>query len=449
VRPGLRLYSLAAYLLAPVYCGALAWRGFRERGYWRGFGERLGYGPVIAGAAGAESGLAAERGPAASAAAAGARSLWLHAASVGEVQAAAGLVRALDERCPGAPLVITTMTPAGAARAKALLAALRAGGEADVRFLPLDLPGAVHRFFDRVAPRLGIIMETELWPNLFRECRRRRVPLVLASARLSERSARRYDRMRRVFEPTLAACALIAAQSEADAKRFLRLGAPPAAVRAVGNIKFDLEVPAAAAERGRLLRERYAGGRPMWVAGSTHDGEEQAALAAHALVRRAHPEALLVLAPRHPPRFREVGAMLERRQVAFARRSAQLSPAIEVLLLDTLGELLDLYAAADVVFVGGSLVPVGGHNLLEPAALGRPILTGPHHFNSPQIARLLRERNAVEVVHDARELGERVSELIAQPSARTMMGARARAVVEENRGALDRLVALIAPLLER
>jgi 3-deoxy-D-manno-octulosonic-acid transferase len=421
-----RLYSLAAYLLSPAYVAALLWRGLKERGYWRGLGERLGLGPTI--------------GPGA---------LWLHAASVGEVQAAAALVRALRRKAIGRPLVITTSTPAGAARARALFGAERDGG-VDVRFAPLDLPGAVGRFLNRVRPCIGVVMETEVWPNLFLECRRRRVPLALASARLSERSARRYGLLRGLMAQALCGCEVIAAQSESDAARYLALGAPPACTHVVGNIKFDLEVPAETIERGRALRARF-GNRPVWVAGSTHAGEEQAALDAHALVRRAHPNALLVLAPRHPPRCDEVAARLAERGVAFARRSRDetCDAATQVLLLDTLGELLDFDAAADVAFVGGSLVPVGGHNLLEPAALARPVLTGPYYFNAAGIARLLIDQGAAQVVRDARELGERVAELLADPRGRETMGARARAIVEENRGALARLLALIEPLLAR
>ncbi|HEY2591819.1 MAG TPA: lipid IV(A) 3-deoxy-D-manno-octulosonic acid transferase [Steroidobacteraceae bacterium] len=444
MRPLPSLYPFAARLLAPLYLGALAWRGFKERGYWHGFGERLGFGPAVG------------SGPAR-----GGGSLWLHAASVGEVQAGAGLARALARQVPGAALVVTTTTPAGAARARALLGA---GTEtrADVRFVPIDVPGAVRRFLDRAAPRIGIVMETELWPSLFRECRRRRVPLALASARLSERSARHYGRMSSLIEPALAGCALIAAQSEADAERFRRLGAPAAAVRVVGNIKFDFEVPPETTERGRRLRERYARGRPVWVAGSTHQGEEQAALEAHGEVRRMHPEALLVLAPRHPPRFAEVAALLEQRGIEFERRSqggdaagvdgaledaASARGAAQVLLLDTLGELLDFYAAADVVFVGGSLVPIGGHNLLEPASLARPILTGPSEFNAPEIARLLAARGAVRIVRNASDLGASVSELLANAPEREALGARSRTVIEEHRGALAQLLALLEPLV--
>ncbi len=436
-----RLYSLAAYALAPAYCAALLWRGLRERGYWQRFGERLGLGPGLGPGPSPEPGhILIDRGEP------DRGSLWVHAASAGEVQAAAPLVLALRRRVPDARLVLTTSTPAGAARARALLTRERV----DVRYVPLDLPGCVRRFLRRVQPRLALILETELWPNLYHECGRRGVPLVLASARISERSTRRYGMLRGVFGRALAQCALIAAQTEADAGRFRTLGAKPLATRVVGNIKFDFELPGGTLARGRALRERHASGRPVWVAGSTHHGEEQAALEAHEIARKAHAGVLLVIAPRHPPRFAEVGAWLEARGVRLARRSRDetCNAETEVLLLDTLGELLDFYAAADVVFVGGSLVPVGGHNLLEPAALGRAILTGPHQSSAGDIARLLAERGALQIVHDARELGESVARLLASAEARARMGGRASAVVDENRGALERLLSLIDPLLE-
>ena len=417
-----RLYSAIAYLLAPLYCAVLLLRGFRERGYWQRFGERLGLGPALR-----------------------AESLWVHAASLGEVQAAAALVRHLRQQAPEAQVVLTTATAAGAARARELLGASRV----EVRYAPLDLPGAVRRFFDRVRPRLALVMETEVWPNLYGECGRRGVPLVLASARMSERSARRYGMLRGVFAAALAQASLIAAQSATDAERFVRLGAAPERTRVVGNIKFDFAPPQGTVARGRALRARYGGARPLWVAGSTHHGEERMVLAAHEHVRRNAGAALLVLAPRHSPRFADVAALLGEAGAPFVRRSREESceSGTQVVLLDTLGELIDFYAAADVVFVGGSLVPVGGHNLLEPAALARAIVTGPHQFNGPETARLLLERGAISIVRDPQELGAKVAQLLASPEARREMGSRAQRAVDENRGALGRLAALIAPLI--
>jgi 3-deoxy-D-manno-octulosonic-acid transferase len=418
------LYLLALYLAVPVVSALFLWRGLRDRSYWHNFRERFGFGARLA-----------------------PDGVWLHAVSVGEVQACAPLVSALSRGYPSLPLTVTTFTPSGCARARALF-----GNLAQVRYVPFDLPGAVRRFFRRVQPRLAVIFETELWPNLYRECSRRRVPLVLASARLSARSVRGYQRLGALFRDTLARTAVVAAQGAGDAERFRSLGADPASTHVTGNIKFDFELPAGLAARGAQLRAFYAPGRPLWVAGSTHGGiEEQAVLAAQQSVRRRLPGALLVLAPRHPPRFEEVAQALRAAGMSFVRRSAGTAASdadCAVLLLDSLGELLDFYAAADVAFVGGSLAPIGGHNLLEPAALGVPVLVGPNTGNSAEIAQLLIARGAAEVVHDGAELGVRVSTLLADPAARERMGAAGRASVDANRGALGKLLALIEPLLE-
>lgn len=419
------LYLAAVYLAAPVVSLMLALRGLRDRGYWRNFGERFGLGPRLA------------QSP-----------IWVHAVSVGEVQAAAALVFALRDRYPQIPVLVTTFTPTGAARARA---ALRAAAE--VRYLPFDLPGSVRRFLDRTRPRLAIIMETELWPNLYRQCRHRRIPLIIASARLSRRSIGRYRRLGALFKETVAGGVVVAAQCAGDAQRFRELGAAAERTHVTGNLKFDLALPPDSGERGSALRQRYAPGRCIWVAGSTHGGgEEEAVLQAHRDVISAHPEALLVLAPRHPNRFGEVAAWLERQSVAFTRRSqSSTSDAsteqTRVLLLDTLGELLYFYAAADVAFVGGSLVPIGGHNLLEPASLGLPVLTGPYNSNGEDIARLLLECGGAVIVRSGTELGSRVAELLRDPAARAQMGSRGRAAVEGNRGALEKLMALIHSLL--
>ena len=415
------LYLVAAYVAAPLHAALLAWRGRHDRGRWRRFGERLGLGPAVPG-----------------------RPVWIHAASVGEVQIAAVLVRGLREHFPAAPVLVTAFTPTGIGRAATL------GPSVATRCLPYDLPGSVRRFLDRVQPRLAIMLETELWPNLYRQCRRRAVPLVIGSARLSARSASRYRLLGALVREALAT-ATVAAQSEADAERFLSIGAAASRTHITGNLKFDFTPPPDIADRGQRLRARYAADRPMWVAGSTHEGEEQAVLEAHRRVCEVHPRALLVLAPRHPNRFAEVAALLQSRGIGFVRHSdaapRQTHGAAEVVLLDTLGELLDFYAAADAAFVGGSLVPVGGHNLLEPASLGVPLLSGPHQFNSAEVARLLTGRGGAVIVHGAAELAARLSAWLGDAGLRERVGAIGRAVVEENRGALERLLRLIEPLL--
>ncbi len=373
-------------------------------------------------------------------------SIWVHAVSVGEVNAAAVLVRTLHDRYPGVPLVVTTLSPLGEERARTLL-----GDRANIRYLPLDLPGSVRRFFDRVKPRIAVIFETELWPNLYHECSRRRVPLVLASARLSPRTMTRYQRFLSLFREVLSNRVTIAAQGESDAARFRLLGADPERTHVTGNLKFDLAVPANVKTKGAELRELYAAGRQVWVAGSTHAGEEAIVLEAHREVRKTHPGTILVLVPRHPQRCNEVAAWLEKQNVRFIRHSqpSARTPDLEVVLVDTLGELLDFYAMGDVAFVGGTLVEVGGHNLLEPAALGVPVLAGPHNFNGADIANILVERGAALIVQDARELAARVSVLLSSPTDRARIGALGRECVEDNRGALDKLLGLIDPLMEQ
>jgi 3-deoxy-D-manno-octulosonic-acid transferase len=416
------LYSLSVMLLAPAALAAVLVRGLRQPEYWRSPAERLGYGRMLP-----------------------ARSIWLHAVSLGEVSAAAAVVRELRARHPGVPFVLTTATPTGRARATELF-----GADVDVRFLPYDTPGSVARFLARVRPRIAVIMETELWPNLLHACADRGIPVAVASARLTSRSVARYRRLGRLFTDAVARTALVAAQTEEDARRFIAIGADPARTHVTGNVKFDGQPGAAVLERGRALRADYLGARPVWVAGSTHAGEEEALVTAHAELTRTLPDALLVMVPRHPQRFDAVAGMLARHGARFERRSRapSVQAASQVLLVDTMGELTALYAAADLAFVGGSLVPIGGHNLLEPAALGAPVITGPYNANSAGIAaQLIAAGGAVEVSDSARLVGA-LRGLFADPAERTRMGGRAREFVERHKGSLARLLALIEPLLE-
>jgi 3-deoxy-D-manno-octulosonic-acid transferase len=414
------VYGVLTRVAAPAVFAATLVRAAKHPAYRTHLGERFGLGRRLA-----------------------VPSIWLHAVSVGEVSAAAALVRALHARHPDVPLVLTTATPTGRAQAATLF-----GADVEVRFLPYDTAGSVRRFLARIRPLAAIIMETELWPNLLHECGRRGVPVVFASARLAARSVPRYRRFGTLFSAGLRN-AWVAAQSSADADRFIALGADPARTRVVGNLKFDMRPGEAVAESGRELRRRYLGARPVWTAGSTHEGEEELVLGAHAVLERAVRGALLVLVPRHPQRFAGVAALLERRGLVFDRRlrSETVRPEAQVLLLDTMGELTAFYAASDVAFVGGSLVPVGGHNLLEPAALGVPVITGPHTENGPEIARLLIEAGGALEVADGVALAAAAGRLLADPALRERMGESARSFVEAHRGSLARLLALIEPLL--
>ena len=417
------LYLAVAYLLAPLVCGTMLLRGIRDRSQWENFSQRFGFGPRSSRPA-----------------------IWVHAVSVGEVQAAASLVLALRRRYPDVPLVVTTVTPTGAQRARALF-----GDAVQVRYIPYDLPGSVRRFFNRVRPRVAVILETELWPNLYHFCGQRKVPLVLASARISPRSVGRYRLLASLFRETLSHGIVIAAQGEGDAERFRSIGANPARTHVTGNIKFDLALPDDIRAQGAALRERYAPGeRLVWVAGSTHDGEEAAMILVQRRLRAAGLDVLLVLVPRHPGRFQDVAALLRQAGVPFVRRSTDepVRADTEVLLVDTLGELVAFYAAADLAFVGGSLVPVGGHNLLEPAALALATLSGPQVFNAQDIAGLLVDVGAVELVADADALGEAVLRLLSDPAERRRRGEAGLRVVERNRGALGRLLALLRPVID-
>jgi len=413
---------LAIRVAAPVAFSVLLLRGFRDRAYWQALGERFGF----------AGGPAAEVTPQ--------PCIWLHAVSLGEVAASASLVHALAARYSEVRIVLTTATPTGRARARALF-----GERVEVRYLPYDLPAAVRRFLARTRPQIGIIVETELWPNLFREATLRGIPLLLASARLSATSVSRYRRFGSLFRGLFTPNVWVAAQTRTDAERFAAIGAAPSRLRVVGNLKYDIEVGADTVRDGLALRSRNFGVRPVWVAGSTHEGEEQQVLAAHARVRARHATALLLLVPRHPQRFDAVATLLTRAQVPFVRRStgAPIRAEDSVLLVDTVGELLTFYAAADVAFVGGSLAPVGGHNLLEPAALGVPVLTGPSDFNGRDSAALLLEVGAARRVTDAAELGEAVDSLLADGAARLAQGAAGREAVASNRGSVARLLALI------
>ncbi|WP_116810445.1 lipid IV(A) 3-deoxy-D-manno-octulosonic acid transferase [Steroidobacter cummioxidans] len=419
------VYTALLYVFAPIALAGTALRGVRDPAYRDRLSERLGFTRVFA-------------------AARGSRPLWIHAVSVGEVQAAAPLIRALLKKYPQHSLLITTATPTGAQRVRALF-----GESVRHAYLPYDLPGAVSRFLDRVQPALAIVMEREIWPNLFGECERRRIPIVLASARISERSAVRHRKFASLFRDALSGNVTVAAQTSQDAERYRAIGAQRVLV--TGNVKFDIEVPQTAREAGETLRAAQFSNRPVWVAGSTHDGEEQQILAAHRAVTAQRSDALLVLVPRHPNRFDAVRAWLKNEQVEFAARSRNeaVSPATPVLLVDTLGELMMFYAAADIAFVGGSLIAtVGGHNLLEPAVLERPILVGPHNFNAPDIAQLMMESGAAREVNSAEQLAAAILELYANPAARADMGAKGSAIVTANRGALSRVMELIEPLLQ-
>jgi 3-deoxy-D-manno-octulosonic-acid transferase len=370
--------------------------------------------------------------------------IWIHAVSVGEVQAAVPLIRAIGKRFPNHNMLVTTVTPTGAARVAAVF-----GDAVSHCYIPFEMPVAVDRFFDAVNPELALVMETEIWPNLYQGCGVREIPLVLVSARISPTSVDSYRRFLPLFRDTLSHGIIIAAQSDADADRFLSLGASPVRTWVTGNIKFDIELAPDLAGRGEEFRRQNFGERPVWIAASTHDIEEQQVLAAHKALLEKYPDLLLVLVPRHPPRFSAVSDMIDKAQFEKVARTEG-RPCVastQVYLGDTMGEVPLFYAASDIGFVGGSLVAIGGHNLLEPAALGLPVISGPHVYNAQDIADMFIELGACHIVNDATELANAVDEMLQDPDDAAKRGSKGLEIVQRNRGALKRLLKLLEPLI--
>ena len=413
------LYSLALYLLLPVTVYHLIWRGFRQAAYFQRWSERYGIYDAAA-------------MPCA---------LWLHAVSVGEVNAAAPLVNALRRDRPDLRLLVTTITPTGSERVRALW-----GDAVEHVYLPYDLPGAVGRFLRHFRPRLALVMETELWPNLLFGCAEHDVPAYVLNARLSQRSLRGYRLLRPLLARALRTLRAVLVQSPADGRRFLHLGAPREAVRVTGNLKYDVAVGEGWPTFAAAFRAR-SGARMAWIAASTHAEEEAAVIAIHRRLRARWPDLLLLWAPRHPERFKAVAQQAVHAGWRVATRQLTQWPDADdaVFVLDTLGELVLFYGCAQVAFVGGSLQPVGGHNLLEPAAVGTAVVTGPHLHNFTDIARQLQAAGALQVGKDAEAVGAAIEALLADPQARAAMVRAARALVEEGRGALGRTLMTIAP----
>jgi 3-deoxy-D-manno-octulosonic-acid transferase len=413
------LYTLLWWLALPLLPLRLWWRGRREPGYRAHVGERFGRYAVS---------RALPPGDV----------LWVHAVSLGETRAATPLIERLRRDHPGATILLTHMTATGREAGHAL------HGDTIIQaWLPYDIPFAVDAFLDRFKPRAGMLMETEIWPNLVAACAARRLPLMLVNARLSERSLQGYRRFATLTRPMFAALAGVAAQTEADAARLTAAGARD--VEVTGNLKFDIVVPETALVLGRELRTRFGEQRSVWLAASTREGEEVLILDALARVGTP-PGTLTVIVPRHPQRFAAVADLLDARGIPFIRRSDNRDvPAdVNVVLGDSIGELLAYFAAADIAFVGGSLERLGGHNLIEPIAMGTPTLVGPHTFNFAEATTRAVEAGAALRVADADALVRQVGALLQDPAQRAALRAAALAFRAAHRGAVDRLAAWLA-----
>lgn len=417
------LYTLALWLLLPYIFLRLLWRARRQPEYLRHVGERFGFYSI-------QSNLPV---------------IWLHTVSVGETRAAQSLVDRLRAAYPGHQILLTHTTPTGRAAGEQLY------GDSVLRvYLPYDYPFAVSRFLHHFKPRFGILMETEIWFNLIYACRESNVPLLLLNARLSEKSAQGYARFARLTREALGGLAAVAAQTREDAARLTALGAQNVSV--MGNLKFDIEPPPAMLERGRQWRGQFGAARKVLLAASTRDGEE--ALLLDALQQVQSPGLLLVIVPRHPQRFTEVAALLERRDIPYQRRSkiaegVAISPQTQAVLGDSMGEMFAYYAAADLAFVGGSLLPYGGQNLIEACAAGAPVVVGPHTYNFAEATRLAVASGAVVQVQDSSELAKKLQLLLDDPDALREMRQCCTGFVEPNRGATDRSLQIVASIAKR
>jgi 3-deoxy-D-manno-octulosonic-acid transferase len=413
------LYTLLWRLALPAMFLYLRWRGRKQPEYRRHWRERLGWAPEL------------PAGPV----------IWLHTVSVGETRAAAPLVRALRQRRPDASILLSHTTPTGRATALEVF-----GDSIRQTYLPYDLPGMARRFLARSHPGIAIFLETEIWPNLYATCAQRGIPAYLVNARLSQRSARGYGRVAGLIRPALAGLAGIASQTGADAERLVRLGARQ--VMVTGNMKFDVAAPPDTYPRAEVLRRQFAG-RFVFLAASTRDGEEELIL--DTCLELGIPDLLLVIVPRHPQRFDAVAALLESRGVEFARRGRgdTVTRETEVFLGDSMGEMAAYYAAADVAFVGGSLLPLGGQNLIEAADMGCPVLIGPHTWNFLDAAERAIEQGAALRVADAEALAHEVKRLHQEPERRHAMAEAGLHFSRAHKGATDKVMALLEPALAK
>lgn len=416
------LYSVLLYLLLPFILLRLLIRGRKAPAYLNRWAERFAY------YQGAQTGSV----------------IWFHTVSVGEAEAAFPLINQLAELYPASEILVTTTTPTGSARVKVFL-----GHRVQHVYLPYDTPGAMRRFYRRFKPRIGIILETEIWPNMLHQAKQHGVPTLIVNARLSEKSAKAYARLASFTRQTLADITQVCAQTELSAERFIALGLAPEKVSVPGNIKFDMRLPANLSEQAEVIRRDWFQQRPSWIAASTHDGEDGKILDAFAELKQEFSNSLLVLVPRHPERFDAVAKLCEKRGYSVTRRSEHRGTRVssDVFLLDSLGELRLYYGTVDVAFVGGSLVPTGGHNMLEPAALAVPILFGPYVHNFTDISQRLLEQQAAAQVADQQQLASQLIDLLRHSEKRDLMGSAGHRFVEQNKGAVEKVAQQIVCIL--
>jgi 3-deoxy-D-manno-octulosonic-acid transferase len=417
------IYNLLIYLLLPLTLIRLTWRSRNNPAYKQRWNERF---------ARFDMPKKYQHG------------IWFHAVSVGEVIASAPLIKALIQKYPEYPMVVTTMTPTGSERVKANLPA-----SVFHVYAPYDFPDVVNRFYNKVKPKCLILMETELWPNILFQAQKRGIPSMLANARLSARSAKGYNRFQPISGDMVRTLSVIAAQAKHDKQHFIDVGADPKKIQRVGNMKFDLKVPASIKESAETLRQQLGADRPIWIAASTHEGEEEEVLKAFKIIRKRIPNALLILVPRHRERFDKVAHLCEKKGFKLARRSKQqiANNSTDIFLGDTMGELQLFYSVADAAFIGGSFSTTGGHNMLEAAVFSLPVLTGPNVHNFLEISQLLEDAHALIMVKNAEDLADEMIEIFTNSDLKQSLGLNAKSVIEANGGSLQKHLDIIETLL--
>ncbi|WP_419833981.1 lipid IV(A) 3-deoxy-D-manno-octulosonic acid transferase [Endozoicomonas atrinae] len=420
-------YSLLLYLISPLVMVRLYLRSKKAPEYWQRKRERFGF-----------FSLPATDIPI----------IWVHSVSMGETIASGPLVKQLQKDYPNHRILITTMTPTGSAQVRKIH-----GESVEHVYASYDLPGAVRRFLDKVKPVMAIVIDTELWPNTITACHKRSIPVLIVNARLSERSARGYGRFAFLTRPMLEQIDMVAAQNNETGRRFLELGLPKQQLNVTGSVKFDLDVSPEVITAGKELRHKWQQGMGsdirILVAASTHEGEDQQVLDAFKTILTESPEVRLLLVPRHPERFDSVHQLIQDNQFPVVRHSKGTQPSDEtrVILGDTMGEMMKLFAASDIAFVGGSLVATGGHNMLEPAALNLPVLSGPHVFNFEEISESLAQAGGLEIVNDSRALAQSTIRLVQDKDEYENMSQHAGEFVRDNRGALKKTLMLVDQLM--
>ena len=415
-------YSCLFYLSIPFVLLRLIWRSYKAPAYRYRWGERFAFynkkfPPGV---------------------------IWFHAVSVGEAEALFPLVRQIQKQHPDVKLLITTTTPTGSARVKAVMQET-----VEHVYLPYDIPWAVKRFMACFKPKLAVIMETEIWPNLFAYCGKSDIPLYIINARLSEKSSRGYQKIPSLVHPALAQVKFIATQTQDDTNRFIAIGAESEKVKTLGNIKFDIEIPQATIEQGFQLKADLFSSRFVWLIASTHKDEEALFLPIYKAIKQKIPELLLVIVPRHPERFADVKKLCEQHQLNVVMRTegAGVNTGTDVYLVDTMGELKTLYAASDIAFVGGSMVPAGGHNILEAAAIGVPVLFGPYMANFKEIALKALNQGAAIQCQNEEDILNAVLELYKQPESREALAEIGKAFVSQNQGAIARICEILNQII--